>query len=253
MHCYAETLMDTRWGKVKWGNGNPRQRTSEANWKGPIKWNRIGCGDCDSCCAGQRCSIVAHDRVFCASLADWLDDEVPSEWLADLLGVIEATPNLDWLLLTKRPQNWEDRIAAASEHMHPEGNLASEWLTGDTERAPRNVWIGTTVEDQKRADERIPRLLDIPARVRFLSMEPLLESVDLGYQIPEGIHWVICGGESGAGCRDMHPRWAEDLRAQCQRTGAAFFMKQMGGNPDKRHELAQMPEELRVRDFPVSA
>src|SRR5581483_1094173 len=134
-NCYAETMMDHRYGKVRWGKGKPRQRTSSANWKLPLKWNKklsyrcTSCGtvfpdseleevlgweclDCNTVCSPVR------PRVFCASLADWLDDEVPIEWLADLLALIYSTPNLDWLLLTKRPQNWATRMDAASECWH---------------------------------------------------------------------------------------------------------------------------------------
>jgi len=99
LHCYAETLMDTRYGRVKWGAGNPRSRTAPSNWKKVRSWNNRAGRD------GVR------PRVFCASLADWLDDEVPLEWLADLLGLISQTTNLDWLMLTKRPENWADRLS----------------------------------------------------------------------------------------------------------------------------------------------
>lgn len=254
LNCYAETLMDTRYGRVKWGKGNPRQRTSAANWKQPLKWNATS-----QVRASQ--GFYARPRVFCASLADWLDDEVPIEWLADLLTLIRKTPNLDWLLLTKRPQNFNDRIAAAMVHMDkdvprlsaheaiakvmsahptpeardkalapykrsPESLLLGYWLEG---KPPANVWIGTTVEDQARADERIPALLQIPAKVRFLSCEPLLERVQLGAPMAPGIHWVIVGGESGAGSRPMLREWAIDLRDQCQKAGVAFHFKQWGG------------------------
>ena len=137
-----------------------------------------------------------------------------------------------------------EAMAAGSE-------LARSWLNG---KAPRNVWVGTTVEDQTRADERIPELLGIPARVRFLSCEPLLGRVDLwgtGATSPElGIHWVIAGGESGPGARPMQEDWASSLKHQCSAAGIAFFMKQMGGARDKRAELPDIPEDLRLRDFP---
>jgi protein gp37 len=232
-HCYAETLMDTRYRRVKWGAGNPRSRTSASNWHQPIKWNREALG------------AIVRPRVFCASLADWLDDEVPIEWLAELLALIQATPNLDWLLLTKRPENWEEQLAQASEYLHPEGNIASCWLHGD---APENVWVGTTVENQEMADKRIPLLLEIPAETRFLSCEPLLEEIDIfaaSFNPPEkgddeikfgvnhrglrfGVDWVICGGESGPGARPMHPTWAMSVRDQCKDAGAPFYFKQWG-------------------------
>jgi protein gp37 len=310
VNCYAEMLMDTRYGRVKWGKGQPRVRTSEANWKLPLKWDREAAiaqlewralvkhfsdGPADAVARGF--PRPSRPRVFCASLADWLDDEVPIEWLADLLDLIRRTPHLDWLLLTKRPENWRARINAVRSHMHAggasEGGAAlfswvKDWLNG---HAPANVWIGATVEDQTRADERIPALLAIPARVRFLSCEPLLGPVDLTKNAPnpfgffeEGIHWVICGGESGPGARPMLIEWADDLRRQCADAGVPFFMKQLGahvgttnanahdwpehvkfeevaGTPQfagarvilsnrKGGDFADFPSELQVREFP---
>ncbi len=253
-HCYAETLMDTRYGRVKWGKGNPRQRTSEANWNLPLKWNRDAGRALENWKTavenGAGMEMPHRPRVFCASLADWLDDEVPIEWLADLLTLIHDTPNLDWLLLTKRPENWYSRIKQVSQHLV--GKLPSDvfyWLADWREGRnfiPHNIWIGTTVEDQERADQRIPALLKIPAAVRFLSCEPLLGPVDLwGARYPhagggqcgaisswhkegDGIHWVICGGESGKDARPMHPDWARSLRDQCQAAGVPFLFKQWG-------------------------
>jgi len=127
----------------------------------------------------------------------------------------------------------------------------NDWLNGI---APPGVWIGTTVEDQQRADERIPLLLSIPAKVRFLSVEPMLESVDIeshAFGIPFGINHVICGGESGPKSRPMNPEWARSLRDQCKAAGVPFFMKQMGGHPNPLHNLEDLPEDLRIREFPT--
>lgn len=246
-NCYAEARNKRFSAGKNWGKGAPRQRRSEAYWQQPLKWN-----------FDARPSLVAHrPRVFCASLADWLDDEVPIEWLADLLKLIHDTPNLDWLALSKRPENWRTRLnewasSRGAQWTRTESEIA-KWMEGE---APRNVWIGTTVEDQQRADERIPALLTIPARVRFLSCEPLLEPVSLptfyssdgtsGF-VP-GISWVICGGESGHGARPMHPDWARSLRDQCQAAGAAFFMKQMGGS---RKPFPSIPPDLQILEFPT--
>jgi len=167
-NCYAERDFDKRRHVAKWGPGNPRVRTAEANWKKPLTWNRKAEK------AGTR------PRVFCASLADWLDPEVPVAWLADLLALIQETPHLDWLLLTKRPELWALNMLTIRERGRKDGgcpgfDFACRWLDGD---APKNVWVGTTVENQK-ATARIPHLLSIPARVRFLSCEPLLEVVQV--------------------------------------------------------------------------
>lgn len=205
--CYAEEMMDKRYGRVEWGKGKPRQRTSEANWKKPVQWNK----------AAEKAGI--RTKVFCASLADVFDEEVPHEWRLDLWRLIERTPNLDWLLLTKRPQNIKS---------------FQQWMAGADDISianfPRNVWLGTTVENQKAADERIPILLQVPAVVRFLSVEPMIgpvrlpdEFLSLGKQA-----WCIVGGESGPGARPMHPDWARDLRDQCNAACVPFLFKQWG-------------------------
>jgi protein gp37 len=181
-----------------------------------------------------------------------------------LFGLILDTPHLDWLLLTKRPEN-----IARMVPLHFAGG--ESWMRNGF---PDNVWIGTSVENQATADERIPHLLNVPARVRFLSCEPLLGSVDIirGYQWARGalsanyqppIHWVIVGGESGHGARPMHPDWARSLRDQCQAAGVAYFFKQWGeyapapwDNPkpalavcaDGTHVVAQIGHVLGFRE-----
>ncbi len=241
-NCYAARQDGHRkWTPEGWGKGKPRKRTSTANWQQVERWNKAAVG------------FLRRPRVFCASLADWLDDEVPVEWLADLLVLVSATKNLDWLLLTKRPEKFEPRMKAVSELAgHPAQALAMSW-SGWGDAAP-HVWVGTTVEDQQRADERIPWLLDIPARVRFLSCEPLLGPVRLSWRevdqqlglilyghlktFENSIHWVIAGGESGPGARPMHPGWVRGLRDQCQAAGVPFLFKQWGewcpGHNEKR-------------------
>jgi len=250
-HCYAENSTPTRVARKKghelWGKGMPRQRTSEANWRQPLKWNDQAKAFNLAQEYLETCNPARAPRVFCASLADWLDDEVPIEWLADLLRLIHETPNLDWLLLTKRPENFKPRLQAVKEWLGKrvtgtndrdiEWCYVADWLasgSGDQRasapKPPQNVWIGATVENQQWADERIPHLLKIPARVRFLSCEPLLGPLRIkdALRCDVPIHWVICGGESGPKARPMHPDWARSLRDQCQAAGVAFFFKQWG-------------------------
>jgi len=203
-NCYAETYAH-RYGRAEWGKGNPRSLTSEANWRKPLAWNR----------KAERTGI--RPRVFCASLGDVFDEEVPDEWRDRLFDdLIDQTPHLDWLLLTKRPEQMR------------------RYLNG--RRAPRpNVWAGVTVEDQQRADERIPILLDTPAAKRFLSCEPLLGPIDFA-KVPGfnrlglSLHgwWVIAGGESGAHARPSNPDWFRSLRNQCVNAGVPFLFKQWG-------------------------
>jgi len=245
-HCFAEAR-NKRFNKgINWGPGAPRRRTSLHNWNQPLKWNRERGETLQRLEGTGYTAILNHrPRVFCGSLCDWLDDEVPIEWLADLLALVHQCQNLDWLLLTKRPQNWEVRIGTIIDWSTEAGNEAwhdahTDWLWNwmFTLARPKNVWIGTTVENQEMATQRIPELLAIPAKVRFLSMEPLLGAVDLRledcwlpgdcYALKDRLYWVICGGESGPDARPMHPEWARGLRDQCQAAGVPFLFKQWG-------------------------
>lgn len=239
-NCYAEAR-NARFGggtATNWGPGAPRRRTSAANWALPKRWN-----------AQAEAFMAQHgrrQRVFCASLADVFDNAVDPQWRADLFGLIQQTPNLDWLLLTKRVGNVRGMLAELTHGSDPDLTLL------DMMPLP-NVWIGATVVNQTEADRDIPKLLAVPARVRFLSMEPLLGPVNLT-SVPVGgghghhefdpiitgnalqratsadpsVHWVIVGGESGPSARPMHPEWARSLRDQCQAAGVPFLFKQWG-------------------------
>jgi protein gp37 len=226
-------------------------RTSERYWRQPRAWD-----------AAAKAEGV-RPRVFCASMADWLHEAAPVQWLADLLALVRATPCLDWLLLSKRPEAWGRRLLDVCAlysrcwgGASPEALWCDDWLQG---RPPPNVWVGATVEDQQAADTRIPQLTAIPARVRFLSCEPLLGPVSLHYgafngadsfgELP-GIHWGIIGGESGPRCRPMDLLWADSLVGEFVNASVPVFVKQLGGHPDKRGDIEQFPEYLRIREFP---
>lgn len=214
-NCYAESWAK-RSGLVQWGN-HPRRRTSESYWRQPLKWNRIAERD------GVR------RRVFCASLSDVFDNQVPDMWRDDLWRLIWGTPSLDWLLLTKRPQNIKKMLPNHTGRPWPYPN----------------VWLGTTVENQEEMARRISHLLCVPAAVHFLSCEPLLERLRLPARDTywHSLDWVICGGESGHGARQMEPQWAELLMDECADMGIAFFMKQMT-------KKTPIPPHLMVRQFP---
>lgn len=218
-HCYAENRNVRFAGGVaiNWGHGAPRRRTSELNWRKPKAWN-----------ANHETFFAEHghrQRVFCASLADVFDNAVDPMWRADLFWLIKQTPNLDWLLLTKRIGNARTMMADAIATIDP----MAEWVI-----PLPNIWLGATIVNQEEADRDIDKLDKIPATVRFLSMEPLLGPVTLGFDrlwgtgSRNGIDWVIVGGESGPKARPMHPDWARSLRDQCEAAGVPFLFKQWG-------------------------
>lgn len=298
-NCYAETMSKRNPGVLGiWGPNGTRVIASESGWREPLKWDRA------AATAGER------RRVFCASMADVFEDwrgpltgSLPSwsvlhghpeggslsgsklslDLVRQRLGAtIQATPNLDWLLLTKRPEN----LARFGEEMFGWDVLRHGF--------PPNVWLGVSVEDQARADERIPLLLQAPATVRFLSVEPLLGSVDLtraGFDgryitnpltgaVPyrpdlearPGIDWVIIGGESGPGARPCDAGWIHEIVSSCRDAGVPCFVKQLGSRPysavrfsakgSDRHvepiplrdrkggDPSEWPASLRVRQFP---
>jgi protein gp37 len=222
-HCYAETLMDRRYHKVEWGPHGERKRTSGAYWRQPIKWN-----------AAARAFRKEHGyrrRVFCASLADVFDNQVPASWRADLFALIRECRRLDWLVLTKRPQNIERM-------------LPKDWGDGY-----HNVWLGMTAENQYYFDQRWLILRDIPAVIKFISYEPALGSLSLPKHcsLPD---WIISGGESGPGARELKPRWIRNIIRECQDRGVAVFHKQWGTyqNNPLVLEQALSPSEAKAID-----
>jgi protein gp37 len=235
-HCYAETLMDTRYGRVQWGPDGMRVKTSEKYWKDPLKWNRE---------AKEQGHPV---KVFCGSLCDVFESRPDvAEWRLELLDLIEATPDLNWLLLTKRPGDV------------PRHTL--RWWDG----WPDNVWLGASASTQEAANERIPLLLGVPAAGHFLSLEPLLEFVSLKpewLKPPDGLDWLIAGGESGP--RECDVLWLYSLRMTAQLFGAKYFVKQLGTNPvldgqslkghfplsGKNDRMADWPHCIQVREYP---
>lgn len=237
-NCYAETLATVRRKLDVWGVDAARQSMSEAYWREPLKWNKRAAAE-----GVQR-------RVFCGSMCDFAElvpernakaRDVQMAALCRLWPLVEATPSLIWLLLTKRPQN----VAAV---------VPRAWMLGGF---PPNVWLGTTTEDQKRYDERWPVLSKIPARVHFISHEPALEPIVLrGEILPD---WVITGGESGPGARFYDHAWAESIIEQCRLAGLVPFVKQLGANTSlplndrKGGDPAEWPAHLRVQEFPGGA
>jgi protein gp37 len=201
--CYAEKWAK-RSGQVVWGN-HPRRRTTASYWNAPSAWNKRA--------TEFQSKFGRRQRVFCASLADVFDNQVDPTWRADLFELIRDCDQLDWLLLTKRPQNIRKM-------------LPTDWGNGYV-----NVWLGTTAEDADAYQQRVSHLLALPATVRFVSYEPALGplgSISISGQVPD---WIIIGGESGVRAdlsRRTHPQWARDAIAECRREKVAPFLKQWG-------------------------
>lgn len=229
-HCYAETLMDTRYHRVQWGqrktdttapNVGTRIRTSVANWRHPVVWDKHH--------ASFQAQHGHRQRVFCASLSDVFDNQWAKQDRADLFRLIEATPNLDWLLLTKRPENIGDMIDD------------NGWF----KQIPKNVWLGTTCEDQAAYDKRWTILKQFNVRVRFISYEPAIGELSIrNHKVKPD--WLICGGESGQGHRPMQMPWVYRLMDECDEHFVPFFFKQMAGKKP-------IPDDLMRRQFPSGA
>jgi len=297
-NCYAETLAGRFTTFGQWGKGAPR-KWHESAVKLAHKLNRQPwiCDDCGMAHAnpGQicmtkdcQCETRHRRRIFSLSLGDWLDPEVPIEWLAKMLDVVRQCPDVDWLLVTKRPELFQQRMKALLDAwmekdatIWPETKENDFWWFVESWKndghAPKNIMVLTSVENQKAADERIPELLKIPASRRGLSVEPLLGPVDLfktfrihparAEQIALALDWIIIGGESGAGARPCNVDWIRSIKDQCKASGVPVFVKQLGANPEwagwseshgyrlasirdkKGGDMAEWPEGLRVREF----
>ncbi len=266
-YCYAEQNTFVRakraQGVETWGPQGTRVKTSTANWRKPVQWNKETWRECLTCgrrgkvgpnepyylCGcGSRDNKPAHRRVFCASLADVFEDNPQvANWRCELFRLIDATPNLDWLLLTKRP---EKIFSLGTDAV---GEIFDNWMG----RHP-NVWLGTTVEAQDYYYWRVNELLNVYAKIHWLSVEPMIGPVRLeNLHLPaprqaggtRTIDWVICGGESGKDCRPMQPEWARDLHDQCKAAGVPFFLKQDSG--PRPGAQGRIPDELwNCKEFP---
>lgn len=209
-HCYAEAMMDHRMGRVRWGAGEDRKRTGTATWSEPIRIN------------SRAAAAGRIETVFCLSLGDIWDTEVDAAWQHAAFQVMESTPHLVYLLLSKR-------IGNAVRMCDPEKGGRP---------LPRNAALGATMVNQAEWDRDIAKLKEAGARLgalfTFSSIEPMLGPIDAHGLFPD---WVIVGGESGPGARPMHPDWTRSMRDQCAAAGVPFFFKQHGewiGVPDLR-------------------
>ena len=232
-------------------------------------------------------------RIFVCSMADLFHANVSDEWIHQVMAVVALSPQHAFQILTKRPERMKEYFSqqslrvkwyeAAKEHLWDavsekfEGLINLQQYFIDQPFPLPNVWLGTSTENQQMADKRIPILLQIPAAVRFLSCEPLLEEIDLrqggaiqklisdSYEwelVNEDIQWIVVGGESGPNSRPCHMEWIESIVQQCLQSKTPVFVKQLGANAifggqrfktrDKKGgDIEEFPQELQVREFPV--
>lgn len=238
--CYAQVI-DKRHhyiGNPKgtqphWGDGASQLLVTSSTWKNPDKWERD---------ARESGEVI---RVFCGSMCDVFDNRAKWEWRQDLWDVIWRTPSLRWQLLSKR-------IGNAPSMLPP------DWPTGF-----EHVGLMSSTELQGIMEREVPKLMEIPATWHGLSVEPLLEEVDVRPAIKQGIDWIIVGGESGPRSRPFHLEWARKIVRQCEKAGVACFVKQVGHNAyldgkpfitEDSHggDWDEWPADLRVRQFPAA-
>lgn len=204
-------------------------------------------------------------RIFVCAHGDLFHEKVPDEWIDRVFAVMALAPQHQFQVLTKRPERARVYLTSLVRRtliLDGQTRPASPLWNKITEPALRealdkrplsNVWLGTSVEDQKRADERIPELLASPAAIRWLSCEPLLGPIQLrGWLVPDpGIDWVVVGGESGPGARPMHSDWVRAIRDQCEHDKVPFFCKQLSGERGRAiKDVADFPSDLRIREYP---
>lgn len=275
-NCYAERIAARFSQDGTWGHGFAEMRAGEPRWTGkvelirknlelPLKWK-------------------TPRRIFVNSTSDLFHENLSFRDIAEVFTVMtgecsaEAPPAHTYQILTKRPQRMLEFFEWLKKPQHIDcGDIELEALAlFYSFNIPRRIWLGVSVENQETADERIPLLLQTPAIVRFLSCEPLLGALDLtaikhsGIVVTDALRgidsnvcgeivgqrsskvdWVITGGESGRGARPAEMAWFRSLRDQCYNAKVAFFMKQLGGESDKRASLEKLPGDLRIREFPV--
>lgn len=257
-HCYAErewARLSANPNSVYYGREFTNVRIHPERLSLPMRWRK-------------------PHMIFVDSMSDLFHERVPLGYIDQVFAIMAMTPRHTYQVLTKRAERMRDYLTASGRDVVIEENVEficgeKSWCAPDVQWPLPNVWIGVSAENQKTADERIPKLLDVPAVVRFMSCEPLLGKIDLGKAIPCGyycdeavghvdhafwahgitspIKWVIAGGESGPLARPMHPDWARSLRDQCHNADVPFFFKQWGEWIPFDHDLAS-PQYAKPND-----
>jgi protein gp37 len=219
-NCYAERMANRLKGRYGYPEDNPFEVTvHEDRLEEPLKWKK-------------------PSRVFVCSMGDLFHEDIDPSVIQDALWCMEKVPQHTFLILTKRPDTMRKYLRVFYHQ----------------KKIPGNIWFGVTVENQQRADERIPILLQIPAAVRFVSVEPMLGFVDLERYlgrkaVSEGIDWVICGGETGPGARPAQQKAIVDLYKQAKAANIPFFFKKWGSSTSLS-TVASFPMVEKCREFP---
>ena len=245
-HCYAERMSKRLAGRCGYPKDEPfRVTLHPEKLDQPLKWKK-------------------PRRIFVNSMSDLFHDDVPDEFIDKVFATMSDAGQHTFMILTKRPQRMKEYLSSENPRY-----TARKVFDQTKDRAGKfdcdlhwpliNVWLGVSVENQAAANERIPLLLQAPAKVRFISAEPLLSQINISRYLKwpvckhwsrdgnpdeygkyqwykqalisqgwSGLDWVICGGESGPGARPVHPDWIRSLRDQCQAAGTKFFFKQWG-------------------------
>lgn len=265
-HCYAERLSNKQY-KIAVADGKTPEQIQHAGWT-RLPWTAPNAAE-NVILHYDRMDAPIHWKkpkmVFVNSMSDLFHEQVPFNFIDQIFNVMNLCQNHTFQILTKRP----DRVLKFQEWIAD--NSRMPW---DKIQLPLiNVWMGTSVEDQRRADERIPLIVrQRLGSITFLSCEPLLGSINLnewlwedydtggfgpnGWPLPDdsrpsrAIDWLICGGESGPGFREMDPNWARSLRDQCVASGIPFFFKQESGY---RSETGQELDGVRWEQYPEKA
>lgn len=245
-NCYAEKMAARFSGTGQAYDGLAVMKDGEATWTGkvrlvhehltdPIRWKR-------------------PRRIFVNSMSDLFHESLRDDEIALIFAVMVLAPRHTFQVLTKRASRMRKVLNDKAFVAAVAGAAAAQSIENGRKEPLEmswplpNVWLGVSAEDQRTADERLPELANTPAAVRWLSAEPLLGLIDM--DVNQWIDWIVVGGESGTNCREMDIEWARTLRRYAGRRGIAFWMKQLGGRPDAKKELADFTEELRVREFP---
>lgn len=286
-HCYAASLAATRLAHLHRYSGLARRERGRGAWTGkvtlhedaltqPLRWRR----------RTSRKNPGAPWMAFACDMSDLFHANVPFDFIDRVFAAFALTPWVHWQVLTKRPERMEE-YAARGDIMDAVVRLGG--LEAEGTMPLRNVWLGTSVENQQTADTRIPHLLRCPAAVSFVSLEPLLQAVDLsawlwcsfpeaasghtyrdGYAPRDALQWVIVGGESGPDARPCDVKWIRSIVGQCRAAGVACFVKQLGANsvdsqsqPGSEYRFSlrdhrggdpsKWPADLRVRQWPACA